>query len=242
MSRIGWWMAAVLMSGVALAQETSPCTPHEWSGVERYRAAKVAPVKDSPRVVVFGSSEVEQWDTNKSFPTGNYVNRGIGGQGSAQMLLRFYQDVASLNPRVVVILPGINDLAAKAPMLDIQQNLSAIAQLAKANGIRVIFASVFPVNPGGSNPLAKALTQDQIRELNRWMFQYAKEHGDIYADLWSPLGDEQYKLQTKYSADGIQLNEDGYKVLAPVLEKRVAESLKLSVGRVSLKGDYRTED
>lgn len=245
MLRLRLTLALLLLSSAAFAQDTKPCTTHEWSGVQHYRETKVAPTKSGPRVVLMGASNVERWDVSKTFPAGNYINRGIEGQGSAQMLLRFYQDVVTLSPRVVVIFPGINDLGGAhgaVPLLDIQQNLAAMAQLAKANNIRVVFASLFPIDPNGSHPYTKTLTADQIRQLNRWMFEFAKDHGDTYADLWSPLGDPKYNLMAQYSLDGVHINEEGYKLIAPVLEKRVAEALAKGVGRVSVKGEYKAED
>lgn len=235
----------VLLTSFAIAQESTPCATHDWSGVQRYRDAKLAPSKSGPRVVLLGASAVERWDTGKSFPAGNYVNRGLAGQGTAQMLLRFYQDVIALSPRVVILFPGLNDLGSgngAVPQLDIQQNLSAMAQLAKASNIRVVFASLLPTDPNGTHPYVKSVSSENIRELNRWMFQYSKDHGDTYADLWSPLGDAKYNLMPQYSVDGVHINEEGYRVLAPVLEKRVAEALAKPVGRVSIKGEYRSEE
>lgn len=246
MARISLTLALFgLLVTSGFAQDTASCNSHEWSGVQRYRQSKVAPTRNGPRVVLIGASLVEHMDVSKNFPAGNYINRGISGQGTAQMLLRFYQDVISLTPRVVVLFPGLNDLAAaqgNIPMLDIQQNLSAMAQLAKANNIRVVFASLLPLDPNGTSPYAKSVTSEQVRELNRWMFLYAKDHGDTYTDLWSPLGDAKYNLLPQYSADGVDINQEGYKVLIPVIEKRVAEALAKPVGRVSVRGDHNPEE
>ncbi len=235
----------LLLSVFAFAQDSKPFEEHDWSGVQKYRDTKVPPTKGGPRVVLIGASLVERWDLSKTFPAGNYINRGIDGQGTSQMLLRFYQDVVMLSPRVVVIFPGVNELGGafgKVPVVDIQHNLAAMAQLAKANGIRVIFASILPMDPNGSHPYVKTVTSDQIREINRWMFQYAKDHGDTYADLWSPLGDSKYNLMAQYSVDGVHINDEGYKVLGPVLEKRVAEALAKPSGRMKTKADFDTED
>jgi len=235
----------ILLLATVHGQETKPCATHEWSGVQHYREAKLAPAKNGPRVVLMGASTVERWDVIKTFPAGNYINRGIAGQGTSQMLLRFFQDVVSLSPRVVVIFPGLNDLGGangNVPAIDIHQNLAAMAQLAKANNIRVVFASLLPTDPNGTHPYAKTVTSEQIRELNRWMFQYARDHGDTYADLWSPLGDAKYNLELKYSVDGVHINDEGYKLLAPVLEKRIAEALAKGVGRASVKGEYSSEE
>lgn len=245
MSRIRLMVLIFLISSFGSTQETKPCAPHEWSGIQKYRDAKVPETKSSPRVVLIGASTVENWDVSKSFPAGNYVNRGIGGQGTAQMLLRFYQDVVSLTPRVVVIFADLNDIGGgqgEMPMRDIEQNLAAMAQMAKANNIRVVFASLLPIDPTGTHPYLKTVTSDQIRTLNRWIFQYAKDHGDTYADLWSPLGDPKYNLMKQYSVNGVHINEEGYKLIAPVLEKRVAETIAKPVGRVSIKADYASED
>lgn len=245
MTRLRILIALFVLVTCVFAQEPSTCKVHAWSGIDRYRNVAVPVAKNGPRVVLMGASTVERWDLGKTFPTGNFINRGIGGQGTAQMLLRFHQDVVQLRPRLVVIFPGLNDLAGAngpVPLSDIQQNIDSMAQLAKANGIRVLFASLFPVDPNGTHPYLKLVSSERIREVNRWMFQYAKDHGDTYVDMWSPLGDEKYNLLSKYSADGIHINEQGYALISPVLQKAVAEANTKSVGRVSIKSDFKGEE
>lgn len=228
----------VLVSGTAMPQQSAQCEV-PWASRAKYREENARTLeKKAPRsVVLLGGTLVEQWDLGKHFADKEYLNRGIAQQGTAQMLLRFRQDVVKLRPRAVVIFAGLNDLRNGVALADIQENVMMMAQLAKANGIRVLFASAQPIDRKGSNPDASRINPERIRELNRWLFQYAKDHGDVYVDFWSPLGDDSYSFKKEYTSDGLHPNEAGYKVMTPVLEKRLSEAFVAGIGQVSIKGD-----
>lgn len=229
-------LATVLLSSfVALAQSAAPSSDiHAWVDRDHFRDANLKLMEQKPdrRVVVLGGSMLAQWNLEKAFPNKDYVNRSIDGQGTAQLVLRFNQDVGQLKPRVAVIAPGLDDLGRGIGVEDIQQNLILIAQLAKSHGIRVAFASLPAINPKGSNPLASVVTTEQVRELNKWMYLYAKDHRDSYVDFWSQLGDSQALLKSEFSPDGITLNEAAFKTMEPLLEKKVAEAIQASVGKI----------
>jgi lysophospholipase L1-like esterase len=223
-----------LFSAIALGQN-APVDVHAWADRDHFRDANAKLMEQKPdrRVVILGGSMLAAWDLSKSFPDKDYVNRSIAGQGTAQELLRFNQDVTPLKPRVVVIAPGLDDVGAGMAMADIQQNMILIAQLAKAHNIRVAYASLPTINPKGSNRLTSIVTPEKVRELNKWMFLYAKDHGDTYVDFWSQLGDSQTLMKPEYSEDGVSLNEAGFKSIAPVLEKRMAEAIVASTGKLN---------
>jgi acyl-CoA thioesterase I len=235
-------LALVILAASATAfsqTAASSCDVHAWSDRDHFREAnsKLMEQKPDRRVVFIGATVVESWDLAKSFPEKEYINRGIANQGTGQMLLRFRLDVTQLRPRAVVIFPGLSDLAQGIALADIQENLVMMAQLAKANNVRVLFASAQPVNPTGPHPAAKAVSPEKIRELNRWLFQYARDHADTYVDIWSPLGDQRYVLNSEFTSDGIHPNEAGYKAMVPAVEKRIAEAMLLGVGRAAVKGE-----
>ena len=224
-----------LLSAIAVGQNAAAVDVHAWADRDHFREANAKLMEQKPdrRVVILGGSMLAGWDLAKSFPGKDYVNRSIAGQGTAQELLRFNQDVTSLKPRVVVIAPGLDDLGSGMAVADIQQNVILIAQLAKAHNIRVAYASLPAINPKGTNRLASIVTPDKVRELNKWMFLYAKDHGDTYVDFWSQLGDNQTLIKPEYSEDGISLNEAAFKAVAPVLEKRMAEALLAGAGKIN---------
>ena len=230
------FIALSLSSVLALAQNAAPSFDvHAWVDRDHFRDANAKLMEQKPdrRVVVLGGSMLAQWDLGTTFPGKDYVNRSIAGQGTAQLVLRFNQDAAQLKPRVIVIAPGLDDIGRGVAIADIQQNVILIAQLAKAHNIRVVYASLPAINPKGSSPLALVVTPEKVRELNRWMFLYTKDHGDTYVDFWSQLGDNQTLLKHEFSDDGISLNEAAFKSMAPVLEKRVAEAIVASTGRLN---------
>jgi len=161
------------------------------------------------------------------FPGKPYIGRGIGGQTTPQMLVRFRQDVIALKPKAVVILAGTNDIAGNtgpATLEMIENNLTSMAELAKANGIRVVLASVLPVYVYTWKPnLRPAQT---IVALNAWMKEYARTHGAIYLDYHSAMADERLGLKKELSTDGVHPNEAGYRVMAPLTESAIREALK----------------
>lgn len=188
------------------------------------------------RVVFMGDSITEGWgmkgvngapDRGVFFPEKAYVNRGISGQTSPQMLVRFRQDVISLGPRVVVILAGTNDIAENTGKMTLGEslgNIQSMSELARANGIRVVLCSVLPSTEfwwhKGLAPAPK------IRELNVLIKEYAAKKGFAYVDYYSAMVNEEGGLKKEFSPDGVHPNAAGYAVMAPLAEAGIAEALK----------------
>ena len=203
----------------------------DWPGLNRYKDdnAKVGlPASGENRVVFMGNSITEGWSiTSPLFFKGKpYINRGISGQTTPQMLVRFRADVIKLKPAVVVILGGTNDIAGNtgpSTIEMIKDNIISMAQLAKANGIKVILCSVLPVYDypwkPGLEPAEKIIT------LNKTIKSYAENNGMIYLDFFSAMVDARKGMKAEYSKDGVHPNEAGYKVMEPLAEKAIATAL-----------------
>jgi lysophospholipase L1-like esterase len=201
----------------------------------RYRDANAAlkpPAPGENRVVFFGDSITDIWHLDEYFPGKPYLNRGIGGQTTPQMLVRFRQDVIDLHPKVVVILAGTNDIAGNTgPMRleDIEANYASFADLARANNIRVVLCSVLPVHnytPQSQNLFAQR-SPEKILELNRWMKSYIATHPDsIYLDYFTPMVDDKGLLKRDLAEDGLHPNNAGYKIMAPLAEAAISKSLE----------------
>ena len=213
---------------------------NDWPALARYREdnKKVAPpAKNEQRVVFMGDSITDLWDSPSMggfFPGKPYVNRGISGQTTPQMLIRFRGDVIELQPKVVVILAGTNDLAGNTgptTLEAIEDNLSSMAELATAHGIRVVFASLLPVSDyemRDGKPIIQTVRRPpaQILALNNWMKDYATAHHYVYLDYFSAMVDEKGFLKDELSNDGLHPNLQGYVVMAPLAEAAIAASLK----------------
>lgn len=203
----------------------------DWPNLARYRDdnAKIGlPAAGENRIVFMGNSITDGWSqVSPGFFEGKpYVNRGIGGQTTPQMLVRFRQDVINLNPKAVVILAGTNDIAGNtgpSTLEMIEDNIASMAELAKANGIKVILASVLPVYDypwkPGLHPVEKITT------LNNWIKNYAEKNGMIYLDYYAAMVDARKGLPAKYSKDGVHPNEAGYRVMEPLAEQAIAKAL-----------------
>jgi len=179
-------------------------------------------------VVFMGNSITEAWAPyfKEFFPGKPYVGRGISGQTTPQMLIRFRQDVVALKPKVVVILAGTNDIAGNtgpSTLEMIEDNLASMAEIARANGIRVVLASVLPVYDypwrPGLEPAPKILA------LNAWLKDYASRTAAVYLDLHTPMADERQGMKAEYSADGVHPNRAGYAVMSPLTQKAIDEAL-----------------
>jgi lysophospholipase L1-like esterase len=210
----------------------------DWPQLKRYREPNskvVPPAKNEDRVVFMGDSITDGWRLAESFPGKPYVNRGISGQTTPQMLIRFRPDVLALNPKVAVILAGTNDLAGNTgpTTLDmIEDNLASMAELARAHGIRLVVASVLPVSDYGHNREGKPINQttqrppEQIKTLNEWVKRYCADNKLVYLDYFSALVDHKGMLKEGLSDDGLHPNVKGYAVMAPLAEQAIGAALK----------------
>jgi lysophospholipase L1-like esterase len=213
----------------------------DWPNLGRYRDAnaKLAPpAKGENRVVFMGDSITDNWDNDGYggfFPGKPYVNRGIGGQTTPQMLVRFRADVVDLQPKVVVILAGTNDIAGNTGVTTlgaIEDNVAAMSEMAQAHGIRVVLASVLPVDDDDRDAQGQPLVRtncrppSQITTLNGWIRLYAVGHGHVYLDYAAALSDEKRMLKADLSEDGLHPNAKGYALMAPLAEKAIADALK----------------
>jgi len=200
----------------------------DWPNLKRYRAANEKLKDSTTQVVYMGDSITDFWlDADPGFFKQNhYANRGISGQTSPQMLLRFRQDVIALKPKAVVILCGTNDIAGNTgPMTPemTEDNIRSMTELAKANKIKVILCSVLPANHFGWKPNLQPA--DSIIALNTWVKTYAKEKHFGYVDYYSALVDEQKGFKTAYSQDGVHPNAAGYAVMEPLVQKAIKKEL-----------------
>lgn len=209
-------LVTIIMAGKAKAQD--------WANLNKYKNENMSltpPAPGEKRIVYFGDSITEGWGTISSdFFTGKtYVNRGISGQTTPQMLLRFRTDVIELKPKVVVILAGTNDIAGNTGPTTLEMilgNLISTCELAKANNIKVVLCSVLPVYDYPWKPGLEPA--DKIITLNKMIQKYAKANGITYVDYYSSMVDERKGLKSIYSADGVHPNKEGYLVMAPLIE------------------------
>ena len=207
-------------------------TLKDWPNLARYRDANAklaAPQPDEKRVVFMGDSITDGWarKPEKFFPAKPYIGRGIGGQTTPQMLIRFRPDVIALKPKVVVILAGTNDIAGNTgPMSleEIQGNLQSMAELAKVNGIRVVLSSVMPVCDY-IRPQTEGRPPEKIIALNAWIKAFAEKNNLIYLDYYSAMLDDQKMLRKEITRDGLHPNDAGYDLMAPLAEKAIAAAL-----------------
>jgi lysophospholipase L1-like esterase len=209
--------------------------------LDRYRAAnaKLPPPQQGDRRVVFmGDSAIEFWRLALSFPRKPYINRGIARQTTSQMLLRFHQDVIELRPAAVVILAGSNDIAGyngPTTLERMEGNLAGMVESAKASSVRVILASVLPVHnhTKAAQKFSAERPTDMIIELNRWMKNYCALNGCTYLDYYKAVADENDMMKQAYSADGLNPNAAGYRVMAPLTELAIEQALRPNTGAAS---------
>jgi lysophospholipase L1-like esterase len=182
-----------------------------------------------------GDSITDVWKLDKYFPGKPYVNRGISGQTTSQMLIRFRPDVINLKPRVVVILAGTNDIAGNTGPISleaIEGNIVSMAELAAANGIRVVIASVLPVSDHNRNAAGAQIVQtvrrppEKILALNKWIKEFCNKRGHVYLDYFTRSVDKDGFLRADIANDGLHPNDKGYEIMAPLAERAITEALK----------------
>ncbi|MGA8599231.1 MAG: SGNH/GDSL hydrolase family protein [Bryobacteraceae bacterium] len=204
----------------------------DWANLGRYReenAKLPPPAAGEARVVFMGDSITDGWGRKygQFFPGKPYINRGISGQTTPQMLVRFRPDVINLKPKVVVILAGTNDIAGNTgpeTLADIENNLTSMAELAHASGIKVVLASLTPVCDYIKSQTTRR-PPDQIVALNDWIKSYCDKDGDVYLDYYSATIDERKMFKQDLTYDGLHPNAQGYEVMAPLAQAAITQAL-----------------
>jgi acyl-CoA thioesterase I len=247
---VSWTFVILSFCLCAFAQQVAPpvtLPSTGFAGLDKYRASKIAtysddygqlaryrdanaalkpPAAGENRAVFFGDSITDIWKLDESFPGKPYVNRGIGGQTTSQMLVRFRQDVIDLKPKAVVILAGTNDIAGNTGPItneNIEANFSSIAELARAHGIKVIFSSILPVNnytPESQDFFAQR-PMERVLALNRWLKDYCTANDLVYLDYFTAMVDDKGLLKADLAKDGLHPNQAGFAIMAPLAEKAI---------------------
>jgi lysophospholipase L1-like esterase len=248
-------LLAILLSLPALTQQPSPSIPSTgFGGLDQYRASRIAIYTDDfgqlsryraadaalprlaageSRVVFLGDSITDYWKLADYFPGKPYINRGIDGQTTPEMLVRFRQDVIDLHPNVVVVLAGTNDIAGVTGTTlneDIEANYASMAELARAHRIRMVFASVLPVHnyTHDAEESFALRPRDRILALNQWLKDYCAKNHFVYLDYFGSLVDKQGMLKRTLADDGLHPTDAGYKIMAPLAEKAIRQALTMS--------------
>jgi lysophospholipase L1-like esterase len=205
----------------------------DFGELKRYReadAALAAPATGENRVVFVGDSITDYWKLPNNFPGKPYINRGIDGQTTPEMLLRFRQDVIALHPKVLVVLAGTNDIAGvtgRTSNDDIAANYASMAELARAHRIRVVFASLLPVHnyTHDAEESFALRPRDRILALNAWLKTYCAKNNFVYLDYFSAVVDERGMLKRALSDDGLHPTDAGYVIMASLAEKAIHKAL-----------------
>lgn len=211
-----------------------PTYMNDFAQLARYREANealTAPKPGERRVVFFGDSITDGWQLDQYFSGKGYINRGISGQTTSQMLLRFQQDVIRLRPAVVVILAGTNDIAGNTGPIslpDIEANFGSMAELARANGIKMIVSSVTPVHNYTPQAQNFFLQRDptKILALNAWLKNYCAVNGLVYLDYFSAMVDNRGLLRENLATDGLHPADAGYRIMASLAEDAIEQAMK----------------
>jgi len=218
--------ALLLMSASAMAQNK------DWPGIRRYEKANAAlpePAKGEKRVVYMGDSITDFWVGNDStfFKSNNYIDRGISGQTTGQMLLRFREDVINLKPAAVIILAGINDIAENngpEKLEEIFGNIVSMAELARVNKIKVVISSVLPDAAFPWRPTIDP--KEKVKALNDLLKDYSAKNNIVYLDYFTPMADANRGLPPDLAKDGIHPTLAGYKIMEPLAKKAIDQALK----------------
>ena len=207
-------------------------TIQDWPNLERFKKENMMlgnPKKGEKRIVFMGNSITQSWldHSPEFFKKNNYINRGISGQTTPQMLLRFRADVIELQPKAVVILAGTNDIAGNTGPMTLEQilgNIISMVELAKANNIKVVLSSVLPAHDYAWRP---GLHPDKkIPELNNMLEEYANRANIVYLDYFDAMADDRNGLPEKLSKDGVHPTKQGYTVMEPLVDKAIQRALE----------------
>jgi acyl-CoA thioesterase I len=244
----------LLLTVYGFSQQLPAIPSTGFPGIDEYRASRIAiytddfgqlaryrkenealgaPKAGENRVIFLGDSITDYWKLPDYFPGKPYVvfNRGVDGQSTPEMLVRFRQDVIDLHPKVLVMLAGTNDVAGftgRTRDEDIEANYASIAELARMHGIRVVFASLLPVNEYTEDAKESFALRphERILALNRWLKDYCATNGFVYLDYYSAVLDDKGMLRRELSEDGLHPNAAGYKIMAPLADKAIARALE----------------
>ncbi len=211
-----------------------PTYMNDFGQLSRYKSANAAlgaPKPGEKRVVFYGDSITDAWRLDEYFPGKGYINRGISGQTTSQMLVRFRQDVIDLHPAVVIVLAGTNDIAGNTGPIsieDIEANYATLAEQARLHAIHLVFSSVTPVHdytPQSQNAFA-IRDPAKILELNTWLRNYCAANGLVYLDYFSAMVDERGMLRKDLAHDGLHPAPAGYQIMAPLAQAAIDQSFK----------------
>jgi lysophospholipase L1-like esterase len=225
-------MTKKILSALILLFTIRAACAQDWANIKKYNEAnsKVPPpATGEKRVVFLGDSITDFWINNDSsfFSAKSYYDRGISGQTTGQMLVRFREDVINLQPSVVVILAGINDIAENngpSKLEDVFGNIVSMAELAKANHIKVVLSSILPAFSFPWRPSIDPVSK--VKALNKMIKDYADKNNIVYLDYFTAMADARSGLTANLSKDGVHPNLEGYKVMEPLAEKAIAAAMK----------------
>jgi lysophospholipase L1-like esterase len=250
--RYGWTIFAVVtLLGLSLPAQQPGIPSTGFAGLDQYRASRIAiytddfgelkryrdvnaalapPAANENLVVFLGDSITDYWKLADYFPGKPYINRGIDGQTTPQMLVRFRQDVIDLHPKVLVVLAGTNDVAGvtgPARNEDIEANYASMAELARLHRVRVVFGSLLPVNnyTDDAKESFALRPRERILALNTWLKNYCAKNGFVYLDYFSAVADDKGMLKRDLSDEGLHPNAAGYRIMAALAEKAITNAL-----------------
>jgi lysophospholipase L1-like esterase len=211
---------------------------NDFAQLGRYAKANTEvqpPAKGENRVVFLGDSITDSWKLTEYFPNQPYINRGISGQTTPQMLIRMQPDVIAHKPKVMVLLAGTNDISGNTGPVTlefIEGNIASIVQLAHANGINVVLSSVLPISDYNKNakgePIVRSVQRppDKILALNKWIKDYCDANGLVYLDYFTATVDDKGFLKAEIANDGLHPNAEGYKIMQKLASEAIAKALK----------------
>jgi lysophospholipase L1-like esterase len=211
---------------------------NDYAQLARYAEANTKvqpPAKDEKRVVFLGDSITDFWKLTEYFPNQPYINRGISGQTTPQMLIRMRPDVIAHKPKVLVLLAGTNDIAGNYGVMSnefIEGNIASIVELAHANGINVVLSSILPISDYNKNKAGEAIVRsiqrppDRILALNTWLKSYCDKKGLVYLDYFSATVDDKGFLKAEIANDGLHPNAEGYKIMQKLASEAIEKAFK----------------
>lgn len=211
---------------------------NDFANLARYAKANSEvppPAKGENRVVFLGDSITDGWKLAEYFPNQPYINRGISGQTTPQMLLRMQPDVVAHKPKVMVLLAGTNDISANTGVVTndfIQGNIRSMVEIAHANGINVVLSSIMPVSDYNKNAKGEIINRTtqrppaRILEMNKWIKDYCDQNGLVYLDYFTAMVDDKGFLKAELANDGLHPNAEGYKIMQKLAAEAIAKALK----------------